>query len=128
MASPPPLPPNKTTPKGEQSRNPKHELVPLVATLETTAGESAQGTAMLVSGSDDHSLKIWDPQAQTCVATLFGHTEPVNCVAVLKDLREDPKRVVPMGKDIVISGSSDNKGSQNSTQKRMKIEQNATQG
>jgi WD40 repeat protein len=89
------------------SKDPKHELAQLVATLETTPGGSAQGTAMLVSGSDDHSLKIWDPQAQTCASTLIGHTAPVNCIAVLKDLREDPKRVVPMGKDIVISGSSD---------------------
>jgi WD40 repeat protein len=86
------------------SKNPKTVLVSLVTELET-AGESAQGTAMLVSGSEDGMLRLWDPQTQTCVSTFKGHTEQVNCVAVLKDTREHPSRA---GKDIVVSGASDN--------------------
>jgi WD40 repeat protein len=64
---------------------------------------------MLVSGTDDNVLKLWDTQAQTCVATLTGHTDDVTSVAVLKDMRdpmwEDKQR---NGKDIVVSGSKDN--------------------
>lgn len=31
----------------------------------------------LVSGADDHSVKIWDYQNKTCVQTLDGHTQNI---------------------------------------------------
>ncbi len=43
-----------------------------------------------VSGSSDHTLKIWDPgmaPGAQCVATLRGHTGWINCVLLLPDGR-----------------------------------------
>ena len=35
----------------------------------------------IVSGADDHTLKLWDYQTRSCVATLEGHTNNVCAVA-----------------------------------------------
>ena len=43
-----------------------------------------------VSGSDDRTLKIWDPSKEPgaqCVATLRGHTGGINCITLLPDGR-----------------------------------------
>ena len=39
------------------------------------------GAGMLASGSDDHTIKLWDISAMTCVGTLEGHTDCVKSVA-----------------------------------------------
>ena len=39
----------------------------------------------VVSGSDDCSLRLWNPSDGRCLQTLKGHTGSVNCVAVLPD-------------------------------------------
>ncbi len=38
--------------------------------------------ALLVSGSEDMSVKVWDVRNERCRHTLYGHTAPVKCVAV----------------------------------------------
>lgn len=38
--------------------------------------------ALLVSGSEDMSVKVWDVKNERCRHTLYGHTAPVKCVAV----------------------------------------------
>src|SRR5437868_2793397 len=40
-------------------------------------------SGMLASGSNDNSIKVWDVQNQTCIATLPGHTGTVNSLVVL---------------------------------------------
>ncbi|VVB64682.1 WD domain, G-beta repeat [uncultured archaeon] len=41
----------------------------------------------LASGSDDHTLKLWDVASRTEAATLAGHSNWVNCVAFSPDGR-----------------------------------------
>ena len=48
----------------------------------------------VVSGTVDHTLRVWNPVTGECQKTLEGHTDSVNCVAVLSDGR-------------VVSGSND---------------------
>jgi serine/threonine protein kinase len=38
--------------------------------------------ALLISGSEDMSVKVWDVKNERCQHTLYGHTAPVRCVAV----------------------------------------------
>ena len=40
-----------------------------------------------VSGSFDHTLRVWDCNTGECLRTLEGHSDSVNCVAVLLDGR-----------------------------------------
>jgi WD40 repeat protein len=73
-------------------------LRPLTATLTTPGGPllqtlighseavnavtiSADGT-LAVSGSKDHTLRVWNLNDQTCLYTLIGHTDEVNAVLV----------------------------------------------
>jgi F-box/WD-40 domain protein 7 len=35
---------------------------------------------LLISGSYDHTLKLWDLKAGTCTNTLRGHTDAVLCL------------------------------------------------
>lgn len=39
----------------------------------------------VVSGSDDGSLRVWEPTDGRCLQILQGHSGPVSCVAVLPD-------------------------------------------
>ena len=48
----------------------------------------------IVSGSEDHTLRIWNPDTGACLRTLEGHVFGVNCLAVLPDGR-------------IVSGSDD---------------------
>ncbi len=50
----------------------------------------------LASGSDDHTIKVWDLASKACVQTLSGHTDWVSSLAVL-----------PSGQ--LVSGSGDKK-------------------
>lgn len=40
---------------------------------------------MLVSGSEDGTLKVWDTRTWTCLNTLEGHTHHVSCLQPLPD-------------------------------------------
>jgi len=57
----------------------------------------------LISGSDDHSLKLWSLDANSgtflCLQTLKEHTAPVNCITVLNDqpLSEPKTRILVSG-------------------------------
>jgi WD40 repeat protein len=41
----------------------------------------------LVSGSDDQSIRLWDPATGSCSAVFKGHQGPVYALAVLPDGR-----------------------------------------
>ncbi|CAF2177000.1 unnamed protein product [Brassica napus] len=49
----------------------------------------------LITGSDDHTAKVWDYQTKTCVQTLDGHTHNVSAVCFHPEL------------PIIITGSED---------------------
>ncbi|XP_022033682.1 coatomer subunit beta'-1 isoform X1 [Helianthus annuus] len=49
----------------------------------------------LITGSDDHTAKVWDYQTKTCVQTLEGHTHNVSAVSFHPEL------------PIIITGSED---------------------
>uniref|UniRef100_A0A803NZY7 Coatomer subunit beta' n=1 Tax=Cannabis sativa TaxID=3483 RepID=A0A803NZY7_CANSA len=49
----------------------------------------------LITGSDDHTAKVWDYQTKSCVQTLEGHTHNVSAVCFHPDL------------PIIITGSED---------------------
>jgi len=38
---------------------------------------------ILISGSKDNSIKLWDLSKGICIRTLYGHTNSVNCLLVL---------------------------------------------
>lgn len=42
-----------------------------------------QGGNLLMSGSYDTTIKIWDMTTGVCINTLCGHTKPVLCIATL---------------------------------------------
>jgi WD40 repeat protein len=52
-------------------------------TIESIAFSS--NGAWFASGSDDQTVKIWDPQVETCYHTLQGHTHWVWCIAFSPD-------------------------------------------
>ena len=39
----------------------------------------------IASGSNDSTIKIWDPNTGECIQTLEGHSGPVKCLAILPD-------------------------------------------
>ena len=41
--------------------------------------------ALLASGAEDHTVKLWNPATGECLATLAGHQDDVNCVAFSPD-------------------------------------------
>jgi WD40 repeat protein len=49
----------------------------------------------LVSGSQDHTIKIWDAGARRELTTLYGHTSFVHCLA----FSPDGKTLATGGKD-----------------------------
>jgi WD40 repeat protein len=79
------------------------DSVNCVATLKVgLASRSKDLIDLVVTGSADSTLKIWDPLVKsdldTCVATLTGHTGSVTSVVVVKDSK---------GNDLIVSGSLD---------------------
>lgn len=60
----------------------------------------------LLSGSDDHSLKLWKLSTKTgdvsCTQTVQDHTAPINCIATLKLGQNDGS-----GSTIFASGAAD---------------------
>jgi hypothetical protein len=64
------------------------------ALLRTLTGHGSKVNALVVlpdgrlaSGSDDRTIKLWDPASGSCAATLEGHSESVYALAVLPDGR-----------------------------------------
>ncbi|KAI5924274.1 RNA polymerase II Elongator subunit [Camillea tinctor] len=78
--------PHGPAPRGVTSLLSGHkEAVKAVKFLPKTVGDSSP--TYLLSGADDHCLKIWalaaPDGAATCVQTIQDHTAPVNCISVL---------------------------------------------
>lgn len=48
---------------------------------------------LIVSGSTDRTIRVWDIATGTCLHTLYGHTSTVRCLA--------------LHGDIIVSGSRD---------------------
>jgi len=62
---------------------------------------SDDGTALL-SGSVDHTIKLWDLHAGgKCTATFIGHSRSVHCLSLGK--------ATPFGPSVIFSGSRDHK-------------------
>ncbi|KAL0779605.1 hypothetical protein CaCOL14_004089 [Colletotrichum acutatum] len=61
------------------------EVVKAVKFLPQVDGEDRK---LLISGSDDQTLKIWavDPKTNQgeCIQTIHNHSAPVNCIAILR--------------------------------------------
>ncbi|MBS0604678.1 MAG: F-box/WD repeat-containing protein [Verrucomicrobia bacterium] len=50
--------------------------------LNSTVYSLALGGKRLFSGTIENTIKIWDLNANTCIATLQGHDKPVRCLAI----------------------------------------------
>ncbi|WYZ38791.1 hypothetical protein EsH8_III_000705 [Colletotrichum jinshuiense] len=77
------------------------EVVKAVKFLPQVDGEDRK---LLISGSDDQTLKLWslDPKTNQgeCIQTIHEHSAPINCVAILQS-RHAPKQV------LLASGAAD---------------------
>lgn len=64
------------------------DLVKAIRFLPSSHQDIENGAAHLLSGGDDHSVKLWKLDTRTgdaaCVQTVVEHTAPVNCIATLK--------------------------------------------
>jgi WD40 repeat protein len=65
--------------------------------VRALASLPADGRMLLASGSDDQTIRIWDPEEQVCLATLTGHIDRVNTVCP----------VTADGRTMLASGSQD---------------------
>jgi phage FluMu protein Com len=63
----------------------------------TTLAVSPDGR-LLVTGGDDHAVRVWDAATGRCVATLSGHTGDVNAVA----FSPDGSRIASAGDDRIL--------------------------
>ncbi|OHE91080.1 WD repeat domain-containing protein [Colletotrichum orchidophilum] len=77
------------------------EVVKAVKFLPQVDGENRK---LLISGSDDQTLKVWSLDAETnqgeCIQTIHDHAAPVNCIAILRS-KKAPKQV------LLASGAAD---------------------
>ncbi|NJP08684.1 MAG: WD40 repeat domain-containing protein [Leptolyngbyaceae cyanobacterium RU_5_1] len=58
-----------------------------IASTSGTDDSDSSGHQRLISGSDDHTLKIWNVKTGQCLATLQGHTSHVRSVVFSPDGR-----------------------------------------
>ena len=56
----------------------------------------------VASGSDDNTVRLWDPATGTALSTLEGHSRSVNSVAILQDSKVEQRLFV--SNDWVIEG------------------------
>ncbi len=66
---------------GEKQRPPDAEAISVAGHIVTGVAIHPSGD-WFVSGSFDHTLKIWEPITGECLQTLSGHSGDVTCVAV----------------------------------------------
>ncbi|KAM0919452.1 hypothetical protein ACQ4PT_008173 [Festuca glaucescens] len=66
----------------------------IVVCLDTCV--SASGKTLVVTGSKDNTVKLWDMEKRSCIGTGKGHLGAIGCVAFSKKL-----------KNFFVSGSSD---------------------
>ncbi|WQF79767.1 Putative elongator complex protein [Colletotrichum destructivum] len=74
------------------------EVVKAVKFLPQVDGEDRK---LLVSGSDDQTLRVWslDPKTNQaeCVQTIHDHMAPVNCIAILQSKRTSKQVLLASG-------------------------------
>ncbi|KAJ3570280.1 hypothetical protein NPX13_g5784 [Xylaria arbuscula] len=80
--------PHDSQPRGVISLISGHkDIVKAIKFLSTNEGNAAEQQTYLLSGADDHCLKIWslspDSGAIECIQTLQEHTAAVNCIATV---------------------------------------------
>ncbi|KAK4453797.1 Elongator complex protein 2 [Podospora aff. communis PSN243] len=68
---------------------------------------SDEKTTYIVTGGDDHGLRIWALDTETgdasCIHTLGAHTAPINCIATLKGQAAG----ADVGKRFFVTGAAD---------------------
>lgn len=53
--------------------------------LPITSIDISSDNSLLVSGSVDKDLRLWDLQFGHCIKTIFAHSEPLTCVKFIQD-------------------------------------------
>jgi hypothetical protein len=89
----------------------RRKQVPFVVTLTGHSGPvnavaillGGTGNDLVASGSDDCTIKLWNPWTHTCEETLIGHADAVTCLAVGK------RSGAEAGSQFLVSGSKDAK-------------------
>ena len=69
--------------------------------------QDSTGRILLVTGSDDGTLRVWDVGRGECVGVLEGHSDDVNCVCVVEVDAGGDGGDVGGKEQRVVSGSSD---------------------
>jgi len=57
-----------------------------------------------VSGSDDNTIRVWDPETGICLQTLIGHTSAIHCLSMTPDGQQ---AVSGSGRDKIFDNSVD---------------------